>query len=348
MDEPPRACWGCGKKPPEGIKFVRCERCVEQKLPSSYFCGEACMLLNWPRHKAWHKAQKEAVAEHRRTGLAECDRAVAEQTARLAEDEGNECARLHARALSLANDGDFQAAVKAFRKCIKMFPLEPAAYADLATALTRSSKHAEAIPVFLKAKEVYMEGSQGWAKVTASCFHLLQDAANCDVPKPDWWNDKALKALSSRVVAVSLPAGDSHQTVAFSMRAQVLAANGVFKPNWNKGTRTVADLREAAVFYRRAAANWHETLGAQEIQAREEVCAQRCDKAADHLVAEAEAARKVAEAEAKAEREAAEAKAAAAAEELLAEEEKEQEQAAAKNKAANAKGKGKKGKGKRS
>ena len=311
------------------------------------------MLANWPRHKKWHKEQKEGVAARHRTGLAECDRAVAELTARLAEDEGDECVRIHARALSLANEGDLQSAVKAFRKCIKMFPLRPAAYADLATTLSRSSKDAEAIPLFLKAKEVYMEGSSGWAKATAQCFHLLQDAANCAIPKPDWWNDEALKELSSRVVAVSFPAGDTHHAATFSMRAQVLAANGVFKPSWNKGTRSVADLREAAVFYRRAAAMWH-TLGVPALQAREERCAQGCDKVADQVVAEAEAARKVAEAlaeaEAKAEREAAEAKATAAAEELLAEEEKEKEQAAAKKKAANAKGKGKskKGKGKRS
>lgn len=33
--------------------------CYELKLPPSYDCSQACLTSHWPRHKAYHKAQKD-------------------------------------------------------------------------------------------------------------------------------------------------------------------------------------------------------------------------------------------------------------------------------------------------
>ena len=175
------------------------------------------------------------------------------------------------------------------------------------------------------------------------------------MPKPQWWNDADLKALSARVVATlpDDPRSDANLRPFFAcyMRAVVLAGGEILGESlWpDTGPRTIEEIKEAAVMCRRASALIDER---DEYAVSMAEIAAECDEVADRMLAEAEAeaaaARKAAEAEAKEAREVAEAKAAAAAEELLAEEEKEQEQAVAKNKTGNSKGKGKKGKGKRS
>ena len=105
------ACWGCRKEPPDGVKFKRCERCAEAKLPSTYFCSEECMLANWPRHKAWHKHQKEIRSTvMQNSQLQQVDREIAERQARIAEMTGDEYVQLTADAMSRGNEGDLQGA----------------------------------------------------------------------------------------------------------------------------------------------------------------------------------------------------------------------------------------------
>jgi len=350
MAEQSLLCWGCGKEPPEGVKFQRCERCAEQKLPSSYFCGEACMLANWPRHKAWHKEQKEGSV--RCSLAASLDRSLAERTAREAENTGSEKLRLGSRAMSLTNEGDLQGAARMWRKLLKLSPEDGDVHCNLAMTLTVSNRGEEAAQLYLKAMELYVADTAKWASAVAKAFNLLRTA---DMPKPQWWNDADLKALSARVVATlpDDPRSDANLRPFFAcyMRAVVLAGGEILGESlWpDTGPRTIEEIKEAAVMCRRASALIDER---DEYAVSMAEIAAECDEVADRMLAEAEAeaaaARKAAEAEAKEAREVAEAKAAAAAEELLAEEEKEQEQAVAKNKTGNSKGKGKKGKGKRS
>ena len=177
-----------------------------------------------------------------------------------------------------------------------------------------------------------------------------------EVPKPEWWNDEALKALSARLLAVAT----DKSSEACAMRACVLGGDTFSKAPWNAAPRTAAEIKEAATLLRRAA-KAHRT---PVVKVRNEALASMCDAAADTLQAKEEAeaskARAAAAAEAEKTRAAVEAKAAealkvaeakatAAAKELLAEEEKDKQQAAASStKAGTAKqGKGKKGKGKR-
>jgi len=330
--------------------------CVERNLPSTYYCGEECMNAHWQSgHKEYHKAQKQWAKEVREINVAEYDRSTAEAQARLAERTGSELHKRCAAAVALMAEDDHHASARAWRKIIKEWPAQPEPYHNLAIVLDRSGRHVEAAPMHLKAMELYEDGTENWTKAAASAFETLKTDDCREVPKPEWWNDEGLKALSARVVAL---APDGHLPCA--MRASVLCGGAVSKAHWTVGPRTAAEIKEAATWYRSAARVCH--LPAEKL--RDEESASRCDEFADPLLAKEEAeateARAAAEAEAakartEAEAEAAEAlkvaeaKAAAAAEELLAEEEKESQQAAASTTPGKAKqGKGKKGiKGKR-
>ena len=197
--------------------------------------------------------------------------------------------------------------------------------------------------MFLKAMELEEDGTEHWAVSVAQAFDLLKHPVCDEVPKPEWWNDEALKALSARVVALAPDKPES-----CSMRAGVLGGDALSKAPWYAAPRTAAEIKEAATWYRRSVM----VSRSSRDKLRYEKGACQYDAMADPLLAEEEAeaekARVAAEAEAAAALKLAETKAKAAAEELLAEEEKEQKQAEASTKAGKAKqSKGKKGKGKR-
>jgi len=188
--------------------------------------------------------------------------------------------------------------------------------------------------------ELSEEGTEDWAKASASTFDTLKTLDCHEVPKPEWWNDEGLKALSARVVALV-----SDEAVSCAMRARILCGGALSKAPWNVGLRTAAEIKEAATWYRRGAMV---TLISADKQLDEEL-ASECDAVADPLLAKEEAetteARAAAEAEAAEALKLAEAKAAAAAKELLADEENEKQ--AASTKAAKVKqSKGKQSKGK--
>jgi len=298
--------------------------------------------------------QKQQAKERREGTVDQCDRSLAEAVARQAEATGDEYDKRFAAALALGAEGDLHAEAKAWRKMIKEWPDGPAAYNNLAISLQQSGRNVEAAQMVLKAMELCEYGTKQWADSAAGAFDLLKQPECREVPKPEWWNDEALKALSARVVAL---APDTPHPRA--MRARVLTGDTLGKSDWNAGPRTAAEVKEAATWYWRAAI----AIDIPAAKRHYEQLARGCDEYADPLLAKEEAeaakARAAAEAEAKKARAAteaeaaearkvAEAKAKAAAEELLAEEEKEKKQAAASIKAGKAKqGKGKKGKGKR-
>ena len=352
MAEPSLLCVNCARPPPPHRRtWSRCTICVERNLPSTYYCGEECMNAHWPKHQAYHKEQKQRAKQIREGAHPDNERLLAEAEARRAERTGNEYGKRFAAAMVLSAEGDFNAAAKAWRKIIKQWPDKPTQYFNLGIALDRSDRNVEAAPMFLKAMELYLDGTEDWAASVTSAFDLLKHYGCVEMPKPEWWNDEALKALSARVVAV---APDSF--MACAMRARVLSGNAISgKTHWNAGPRTAAEIKEAATWYRRAS----KQACAPADELRFERLASARDAFADPLLAEEEAeaakaraaaeaeaakARAAAEAEAAEALKVAEAKAAAAAEELLAEEENEKQQAS--TKASKAKqGKGKKGKG---
>ena len=64
--------------------------------------------------------------------------------------------------------------------------------------------------------------------------------------KPEWWNDEELKALSVRVVRAAPDELGANQMRAMVLRGRCAA--------WEAGPRSVAELKEAATHYDRAAA----------------------------------------------------------------------------------------------
>jgi len=218
MAEPSLLCVNCARPPPPHRRtWNRCVRCAELNLPSTYYCGDECAQAHWPKHKVYHKEQKER-AERRREGtVPDRERSIAEAEARDAEATGDEYDKRFAAAMALVAEEDLHAAAKAWRKIIKEWPAkESVAYRSLAVVLGRSDRSAESAQMYLKAMECSADGSENWAHSAAAAFDLLKLPECSEVPKPEWWNDEALKALSARVVAF---APDHSQ--ACSMRACV-------------------------------------------------------------------------------------------------------------------------------
>ena len=350
-------CVNCAAPPPDGQdKWSCCKLCAKLKLPATYYCGEECMKVHWPKHRQWHKEQKEFVA-HTVSHVLQGDRARAEALSRDAEVRDHDGYKQYAEAYEIMAKGDNHGAAKAFRKIIAEEPWQPGPYYNLGVILVRSGRAAEAAPMFLKAMEIYpitwelKDRTKHWARSVASAFDVLKNDACSDLPKPDWWNDEALMELSARVLAEA-----PDECGAMNMRANVLGhlvapCHDRGPPfRWDVVSRTCAEIKEAATLYRRAAAR------AVAISDKERFAnlARICDKAAVPYLAKEEAEAKaaraaavVAQAEEEKTREAAEAKAMEAAEALLAEEEKEKMQTVVSTQASKAKGKKGKGKGKR-
>jgi len=353
MAEPSLLCVNCTQPPPAHRRtWDRCVRCAELKLPATYYCSPACQESHWPKHRQWHKAQKERAEEFRKGTADDHDRSLAEKAARDAERTGNEYDKRCASAMALHVEGDYHAEAKVWRKMIKEWPDLPAPCHNLAVLMQRSSRLVEAAPMFLKAMELSDLGTKNWAQAAAGTFEMLRNPDCVEMSKPEWWNDEGLKALSAQVVAVAPEA-----VAACGMRAFVLCGS-LGKAPWNVGPRAAAEIKEAATWYRRAA--MVSSIRADKL--RSEDLARKCDDLADPLLAEEEAeaaaarvaaeveaakARAAAEVEAEAARKVAEAKATAAAEELLAEEEKEKQKGGSTKPGKTKQGKGKKGKGTR-
>jgi len=342
MLEPSLLCVNCARPPPAHRRtWDRCVRCAERNLPSTYYCGQECMNAHWPKHKVYHKAQTERHQEVRDSQCMDHACSMAESQERISETTGDERHKRTADALALATEGDYHAAVKAWRKLIKDYPDEPTWYFNLAVTLEYAGRFAEAAPMFLKAMELREDGTERWAVAAAAAFNALKDEDCAEAPKPEWWNDEDLKALSARVVAAA-----PNFPNASTMRGAILSG-AVFAQSRNAGFRTAAEIKEAATWFRQAAKVGYSQADRQ----RNEERASLCDAVADPLLAKEEAeaakARAAAEVEAAEALKVAEAKATATADELLAEEEKEKQQTANNQAGKTKQGKGKRGKGKR-
>ena len=174
------------------------------------------------------------------------NRETAEGQARYAAHSGDEYLELMAKGARYASKEDWRKAARACREAIALRPDEPAAYYNLGATLCNSGHLVEAAQRYLEATERYPVGSENWAKATAGAFDMLRKEECAEVAKPEWWNDEGLKALSARVVRAA-----PNDSAAHGMRALVLRGpSGA----WEAGTRSAAELMEAATHYERAAA----------------------------------------------------------------------------------------------
>eukprot|EP00964_Phaeocystis_antarctica_P164475 scaffold142649_cov145-Phaeocystis_antarctica.AAC.1 len=176
---------------------------------------------------------------------------------------------LLAEGVRYGSQQDWRRAARAFREAIVLRPDQPGAYFNLGAALCNSGHVVEAAQRYLEAKERYQVGSETWAQATAWAIHMLSQEVCAEVAKPEWWNDKELKALSARVVR-TVP--DDLQ--ANQMRANVL--RGQFDA-WEAGPRSAAEFKEAATHFDRASALCPAPTGKAELASFAAQCRSRAE-----------------------------------------------------------------------
>eukprot|EP00964_Phaeocystis_antarctica_P099037 scaffold64948_cov69-Phaeocystis_antarctica.AAC.2 len=211
-------------------------------------------------------------AEALRQGrLGQRDRETAEEQARIAAQSGDEYSGLLADAARYAAKQDTRRAARACREAIALRPDRPSAYHNLGVVLSNSGHVVEAAQRFLEAKELLPVGSEDWAAATAAAFNKLTQPVCAEVAKPEWWNDKELKALSARVVRAAPDDVEASQ-----MRALVLSGRCDTR---DARPRSAADLIEAATHSERCVA----LCGAPALKAALAVDAAWCRSRADAM-----------------------------------------------------------------
>eukprot|EP00964_Phaeocystis_antarctica_P158808 scaffold129674_cov66-Phaeocystis_antarctica.AAC.2 len=249
------ACIGCYRLPSdmddEREKHPICDKCRDEKLPTTYLCGKDCPANPgaWQLHGVFHKnLRKQRKQWEDPSGvLQQLSRKVAEEAARQAAQTGDKYMELMAESARYGSKEDWRRAGKACREAIALRPNEPEAYFNLGGWLANSGHYVEAAQRFLEAKERDSVGSECWAHATASAFDTLRLEACDEVAKPEWWNDEGLKALSARVARAA-----PNKAIAHSMWATVLGALAFGA--WEAGPRSAAELTEAAAHFERSAA----------------------------------------------------------------------------------------------
>eukprot|EP00964_Phaeocystis_antarctica_P061560 scaffold36804_cov51-Phaeocystis_antarctica.AAC.1 len=231
-------------------KHPVCPKCVKLKVPTTYWCCVNCPGNPgaWKLHAVYHKEMKRyrKVTEDGGVGQQRT-RELAEEWARRAAQSGDEYAELVAKGMRYSSQLDTRRSARAYREAVALRPDRPIAYFNLGAALANSRHYVEAAQRYREASERFPEGSEGWGQATAAAFSLLVREECAEVAKPEWWNDKELKALSARVGRWAPKTGQ-----ATLMRAVVLA--GQCGASWGAGPRSAAELKEAATHYERAAA----------------------------------------------------------------------------------------------
>eukprot|EP00964_Phaeocystis_antarctica_P098152 scaffold64197_cov51-Phaeocystis_antarctica.AAC.1 len=230
-------------------KHEVCPICVKLKVPTTYWCCVHCPGNPgaWKRHAVYHKQVKRHWKMTEDGGvMQQQNRELAEREARRFAQSGDEYMELMAEGARYASQDDTRRAARTYREAIALRPDRPATYYNLGAVLNSSGHYVEAAQRFLEAKERSPMGSEGWAEATAAVFNMLGQPVCAEVAKPEWWNDEGLKALSARVVRAV-----RNHWVADQMRATVLCGQCAA---WVAGSRSAAELKEAAMHYDRAAA----------------------------------------------------------------------------------------------
>jgi len=248
------ACFGCSRLPSDmdddREKHPVCPKCVKLKVPTTYWCCVECPGNPgaWKLHAVYHKEVKTQRKRLEDGGARQQQhRELAEREFRIAAHTGDEYEKLLAEGLLYASKEDTRRAARAFREAISLRPDKPEAYGNLGGALCDSGHLVEAAQQYLEATKRSLVGSEYWAQATAAAFNLLRMKVCADAAKPEWWNDEGLKALSARVVKAA-----PNDEVTNSMRADVLS--GRYTGSWEVGTRSSAELKEAAAHYNRSGA----------------------------------------------------------------------------------------------
>ena len=151
-DAPPHAvlslaCIGCFRLPSdmndEREKHPICDMCRDEKLPTTYLCGEDCPANPgaWELHGVFHKQlRKQRKLVDDGGARQQVNRERAEEAARDAARTGDRHSELVAKGMRYASKEDWRRAARANREAIALGPEEPVAYFNLGNALASSGQ----------------------------------------------------------------------------------------------------------------------------------------------------------------------------------------------------------------
>ena len=252
------ACIGCARLPSdmddEREKHPVCHKCVKRKLPTTYWCGLDCPAnpFAWDLHATFHKEQREHQKACEDGGVTQRNhREAADEHARFAAQTGDKYDAVLAEGLRYTSKEDWRRAARAYREAIALRLDRPEAYYNLGSVLFSAGHTVEAAQQFLEVMERACVRSELWAEATAEAFGLLMQKECEELAKPDWWNDKELKALSARVVSVVPNFAGANQMRAMVLIGEYSAARASPK---QARPRSAAELKKAAVYFNLCAA----------------------------------------------------------------------------------------------
>jgi len=134
------------------------------------------------------------------------------------------------------------------RRAVELFPSKADAHYTLGCAQSASGQTKAAAASFTAVTAFEEEGSVLWADAATHAYAML--AACADAPRPEWWTDEQLLAISERAVAM-LPESPHAQL----MRADALSSFEIVDHGLPERTvtRTGEHLRTASAHYQAAA-----------------------------------------------------------------------------------------------
>lgn len=219
-------------------------------------------MSSWPRHKAWHKEQKQISKLVQRTSDAQVSLKDSARTNLVNHcySSSREHEELMLKRALQHERGNLRKEAKLLKRAIQLEPNgTPWQYAWLGDCHDHSNDVPSAYACYMKAVEV--QSARGrwderscWAECLGHAFSQL--IQHKELARPMWWNDTELMSLSKELTEVIEHAG-LHDYNAFQMRAIVLGGGCHTHKGcgWSHRVRTVDELRAAAACWRTAASH---------------------------------------------------------------------------------------------
>ena len=239
----PTSCWGCGRLARAGVAtraspapFQICTLCIEEGCPPCAFCSPECLRAATPRHREFHR-------EHRRlTQLAESVAARHWYSAA-------------ASAPVASPYDDLIGSMSGFGIAAPPITVTPAAPSQ-SDFMTAAIEYVAAVQRTMPSGGPGSQPLLSWAERAINAYALLSNTAElADMPRPAWWNDSALRAMSLQCLE-SRP----DFVLAWRLRGEILSAR-LGDANWaDCAPRSALELAEAGRCLQRAA-----TFGSDEI-----------------------------------------------------------------------------------